>query len=64
MDKCYCSLNRRTISGRSIQELNIESVEFELELMVNMLKILVNLSGLCGGKTVGSKGHSIIFNGE
>lgn len=46
MDKCCCSSNRGNISGKSIQELNMEKVEFELELMVSMLKRLVNLSGL------------------
>lgn len=33
----------------------MEKVEFDLELKINILKILVNLSGLGGERTVGSK---------
>lgn len=32
VDKHYCSLNRRNISGRGIQGPNMKKVEFELEL--------------------------------
>lgn len=58
--KC-CSLNRENISGRSIRELNMEMVEFELELKINKLKILINFSGLGGERTVWSKGQHYCF---
>ena len=57
-------LNREIFfSYRSIRELNMER-EFELELKINTLKKLVNLSGLSREGTVGKKVTTIIFSGD